>query len=343
MKFLANSSYGYQIMNRSRHTVTKYLSDKKLYASIISKLFKRLVKYSVHEVELAKAQIEHKKPIIVRFFILQCAKLRKLELHYNVFTKLCDVNKFEELEMDTDSLYLGLAEKELEHCIRPQMRTEWQRFRSNDCVDSFAAHALANVFPRTCCVKHKQHDKSEHGFSREEFRCSEISCLCSRSYCCYDVTSNKPEISGERLNKHVLEQNSDWPLEKYRRGLNEKTNITLNNRGFRTNNHSFANYEENRKSMSYFYPKRIIGMKAFTLNRFICEIFIHFSLYIVVCLSNFVHVKYFFKILIQSFYKALCNISICNSEKSDWQPILWVIFPFLAGFSFFRLSIYDIS
>ena len=29
MKLLANISYGYQIMHRSRHTVTKYLSDKK--------------------------------------------------------------------------------------------------------------------------------------------------------------------------------------------------------------------------------------------------------------------------------------------------------------------------
>ena len=29
MKLLVNSSYGYQIMDRSRHTVTKYLSDKK--------------------------------------------------------------------------------------------------------------------------------------------------------------------------------------------------------------------------------------------------------------------------------------------------------------------------
>ena len=28
MKLLANSSYGYQIMDRSRHTVTKYVTDK---------------------------------------------------------------------------------------------------------------------------------------------------------------------------------------------------------------------------------------------------------------------------------------------------------------------------
>ena len=42
MKLLANSSYGYQIMDRSRHTVTKYLSDEKTHAAINSKKFKKL-------------------------------------------------------------------------------------------------------------------------------------------------------------------------------------------------------------------------------------------------------------------------------------------------------------
>ena len=113
MKLLANSSYGYQIMDRSRHTVTKYLSDAKTHAANKGKLFKRLdhVNNSLYEVELAKAQIEHDEPIIVGFFIHQHAKLRVKELYYNFFTKFCDVNKFEELELDTDSLYLALAEK----------------------------------------------------------------------------------------------------------------------------------------------------------------------------------------------------------------------------------------
>ena len=42
MKFLANSSYGYQIVDRSRHTATKYLNDKKTHAAINSKLFKEV-------------------------------------------------------------------------------------------------------------------------------------------------------------------------------------------------------------------------------------------------------------------------------------------------------------
>ena len=34
MKLLANSSYGYQIMDRSRHTVTKYVTAEKTYSAI---------------------------------------------------------------------------------------------------------------------------------------------------------------------------------------------------------------------------------------------------------------------------------------------------------------------
>ena len=42
MKLLANNSYGYQIMDRSRHTVAKYLTDEKTHSAINSKMFKQL-------------------------------------------------------------------------------------------------------------------------------------------------------------------------------------------------------------------------------------------------------------------------------------------------------------
>ena len=90
--------------------------------------------------------------------------------------------------MDPDSLYLALAEKELENFIRPKLRAEWQRFRSNDCVDSLTADAVAHFFPRTYCVKHKQQDKREPGLFKEEFRCTEMLYLCSKTYCGFDVT-----------------------------------------------------------------------------------------------------------------------------------------------------------
>ena len=256
MKLLANSSCGYQIMDRSQRSVAKYLTDKKTLAAINSKLFKKLdhMNNSLYEVELAEEPIEQKEPIIVGFFFLQNAKLRMLELYYNFFTRFCDANKFEALEMDTDSLYLALAEKEIEDCIRPEIRTEWQKLRSNDFVDSLTSVAVANFFPRTCCVKHKQYDKRELGLFKEEFRCTEMLCLCSKTYCCYDVTSNKLKYSSKGLNKRVLEQSGNGPLEKYQRVWKEKVNNTSNKRGFRTNNNSVATYEV-QKGLSYFYPK----------------------------------------------------------------------------------------
>ena len=161
--------------------------------------------------------------------------------------------------MDTDSLYLALAEKELEDCIRLEMRAESQRLGSNDFVDILTADAVANFFPRTCCVKHKQHNKREPGLFKEEFRYTEMLCLCSETHCCYDVTSDKLKFNSKGLNKRVLEQSGDGPLEKYWRVLNEKVKVTLNNRGFRTNNHhSVATYEQFKKGLSYFYPKRIV-------------------------------------------------------------------------------------
>ena len=70
MKLLASSSYGYQIMDRSRYTVTKYLTDERTHSAINSKLFNRLnhITDQLYEVELVKPEIEHGELIIVGFF-----------------------------------------------------------------------------------------------------------------------------------------------------------------------------------------------------------------------------------------------------------------------------------
>ena len=108
MKLLGNSSYGYQIMGRSKHTETKYLNDEKTHKATNGKTFKRLnnVSKKLYKVELVISKIEHREPIKVGFFILQYAKLRMLELYYKFSDRFCEADKFEELEMDTDSLYL---------------------------------------------------------------------------------------------------------------------------------------------------------------------------------------------------------------------------------------------
>ena len=112
---------------------------KKTHKAINNRLFRRLnnVSTDIYEVELAKITVEHREPIVVGFFILQYGKLRMLELYYNFCDKFCDVQKFEELEMDTGSLYLELAHKNLYECIKPEMRSIWNEMRSNDCTNFF--------------------------------------------------------------------------------------------------------------------------------------------------------------------------------------------------------------
>ena len=182
-KLLANSSYGYQIMDRDRHTITKYPNDEKVHKAINNKFFKELnhLNSNLYEIESVKADVEQKEPIIVGFFILQYAKLRMLELFYNFFRKFCDFNSFEKKEMDTDSLYLTVAHDSLGVCLKPDMREVWNNIRMNDCSNTFAADSSNNFFPRTCCSKHIKQDKREPGIFKEEFCCTEKICLCSKT------------------------------------------------------------------------------------------------------------------------------------------------------------------
>ena len=249
-------------MNRSRHTVTKYLTDEKTRSAINSKRFKRLNRITdqLYEVELVKSDIEHREAIIVGSFILQYAKLRMLEFYYNFFKKFCGTDKYEEHELDTDSLYWALSEENLEDVVLPEKRVEGDQLCSKDCTDNLTANATYNVFPRTCCNVHKKHDKREPGPFKEEFRCVELLCLCSKTYCCYDKHTNKHKFSSKGMNKRTLELcGVAGPMSKYRKVLEVALNNNSTNRGFRTFQHSVDTYEQTKKRLSYFYPKRIEG------------------------------------------------------------------------------------
>ena len=160
MKLLANTPYENQIMDRSQHTVTKFLNVEKTHSAINSKMFKRLnhITDQLYEVELVKSEIEHREPIFAGFFILQYTKLRKLEFYYIFFKKICDTDKYEELEMDTDCLYIALSAENLEDVNLPEKRSAWDQLRSENYTDNFTTNSTDNFFPKTCCNVHKKHD-----------------------------------------------------------------------------------------------------------------------------------------------------------------------------------------
>ena len=149
-----------------------------------------------------KLLIEHREPITVGFFILQYAKPRLLELFYNFFHKYCNENKFENLEMSADSLYLFIAEGNLKDFILPDKKTQWSGRKIKKTVETtLKLMPSKKIFPRTCCAGHKKHDKRETGLIKEGIRCTELLCLCSKTYYCYDSKSDKFKFNSKRLSK----------------------------------------------------------------------------------------------------------------------------------------------
>ena len=53
------------------------------------------------------------------------------------------------MEMDTDSVYIALAERELYDCLRIEEKQEWEMVRSKYSNDSFTADACTNFVPQT--------------------------------------------------------------------------------------------------------------------------------------------------------------------------------------------------
>ena len=74
-------------------------------------------------------------------------------VYYNFFKKFCDADKYEELEMDTDSLYLALLEKNSEDI--PQNETNVM-----ECVPEITQTCLPPTQEKTliaeCAATHSK-------------------------------------------------------------------------------------------------------------------------------------------------------------------------------------------
>ena len=98
--------------------------------------------------------------------------------------------------------------------------------RTEDCKDDFTVMQQPTSFLEPDSQKHMKHDKREPGLFKEEFRGTEMLCLCSKIFCCYDSNSNKYKLSSNGLNKRTLEDCGDGLMAKYRKGLDELINVT---------------------------------------------------------------------------------------------------------------------
>ena len=153
----------------------------------------------------------------------------------------------------------------------PQLRlvvTKLQSFAgyiSKKCFKSFVQSAVyagrkSGLKPNSSVVGEKMKLPATrfNGYQliEEEFRCTEKFDFYSKTDCWYDGASKKVKFSSKSRSKCVLKQNGDGPSDRYRHVLDENVSLTPTNRGFRTNNHLVAIYEQMTKGLSYFDPKK---------------------------------------------------------------------------------------
>ena len=159
MKLIENSSYGYQILNHSRKTVTECSSnEKKLNVAIFLKDW-ALQNNHLYGNELVKTHVEHAKRVVFGYFLLQYAKLVLLVLYCRFFDRCCNISSFKEQEMDPKFFYNVFDEKDPKHCIRPEMKAAWVQLRFNVSADTFAVDTTVMIIPRFFCAKHGKDDK----------------------------------------------------------------------------------------------------------------------------------------------------------------------------------------
>ena len=93
-------------------------------------------------------------------------------------------------------------------------------------------------------------------FSNRSFAVQKCCVYAVKTHCCYDSNSNNYKVTSKSSNKRTLEDCGDGPMPKYQKVLDLFINVTSTSRGFRTVHHSEATYEQAKKGLSYFLPKR---------------------------------------------------------------------------------------
>jgi hypothetical protein len=253
-KLIGNSAFGSTIQNKLRHKDISYVKGfEEASKAINTPLFDKLSEISrdYYEIEKFKRKYQLNLPIQVGYFILQYAKLRMLQFYYDFFDRYLDRTTFQALEMDTDSLYLAMSDKNIINLIKPSMKEEYIRSLNNFCSDDITLLKENEFFfPRMCCNEHNRYDQRTPGLFKTEFQGDEMINLASKTYII--VSEGKTKMSSKGINKHTI----DNPLDLFRNVLKHKKSEGGVNVGFRINDNKIFTYTQDKKAFSYLYCKR---------------------------------------------------------------------------------------
>ena len=129
-KLVVNSTYGGLIQNKDKHGQIKFVEDGwQVCQEINEPTFRDATVLAKGLVQLTttKRKVKQNVPVQVGKFILDYAKMHMVNLYYHVLREYCDMSKIDLVSMDTDSFTLSLSEEDLDACVKPEKRKDWER------------------------------------------------------------------------------------------------------------------------------------------------------------------------------------------------------------------------
>ena len=216
-----------------------------------------------YELEKYERCIRLRIPVQLGYFILQYAKKRMLEFHYDFLRTFFPSTHTQQLQMDTDSNYIATAAPSFDEMLKnAEMADKYNKAVYGSCgVHPFLPNDIDHWIPRACCEICSQIDEKTPGFFKSEAKATVSVNLCSKTYVCSNQITAKDKFSSKGLNKKavtdaIVQEGASSLVELYKRVLDTGINGGAVNTGFRIFDNRIKTYAQRRNGLSYFYIKR---------------------------------------------------------------------------------------
>ena len=262
MKLLGNSGYGKTITNKDNHRSIYFCDDHEAPKKVNEPHFRQLnlLQEDFYEVEMAKKVIKYDLPVQISFFVYQYAKLRMLQFYYDFLDQYLDRKNYQYLEMDTDSAYIAIADKNIERLVKPHLKEqfyeEWNQWLPAEaCLAHHQDYVRTKLEdkewqPHSCCVQKKKFDKRTPGLFKIEWEGTGMVGLCSKTYYGWGDKTNKCSTKG------ISKKHNQLDKKQFLKVLMTKQSAGGINVGFQVKNNTVYTYRQERNALSYLYPKR---------------------------------------------------------------------------------------
>ena len=258
-KLLGNSSYGSLLLAQNKFRSVSFVKGKKNASKKINnKRFCKMDTISaqdeLYEIESLKSQIKFNMPVQLGFFVLNWAKVRILQFYYLFLKKFLKDGSFKPVLMDTDSVYICLAD-EFEKCIKPSKMAEYQAQLHNFCTEDEVEIAENQFFFRRCCPHHERYDERQCGRFHTEYRGHLTIALSAKCYFAENFDSGSVKYSCKGVQKRLIDKTGV----DYKNTFKNQKHISKRNRGFFVRQNHVFTYEQERNALSLFYCKRVVA------------------------------------------------------------------------------------